>query len=447
MNWHPLSCRLLLPSWSPVRDLRFEPLGASLFVLDIFLACANCLRFRANPIVPPFTRSTHLTRPALVCAMLRNLRAKAVFLLAPALLLGCSSENSAPIVSEPKVSGDTIIIATNSPQLAALVLEPVAPQQPSFVPLTGRLVWDEDATVRVFTPFAGIVRRLFVDVNQPVTNGMPLAEIQSPDFGQAQADARKAASEFRRAELNLNRLRDLFDHGAAPRKDLESAEADYASAQAEKDRAESRLAIYGAAATASDHVFLLPSPLGGVLVEKNVTPGQEVRPDQMLANVPQYTAPLFVVTDPSRLWIQIDASEIDLPRLRPGGVFTFTSRAFPGQTFKGRVVAVSEFIDPATRTIRVRGAVDNARRQLKSEMFVTVDLPGDETTGASVPSKAVLLRGDKHYVFVEEQPGRFTRQEVQLGAEQDGRVLVLAGVRPGQLVVTDGCLLLLQTLK
>ena len=109
------------------------------------------------------------------------------------------------------------------------------------------------------------------------------------------------------------------------------------------------------------------------------------------------------------------------------------------QTFTGRVATVSEFIDPATRTIKVRGTVDNSRRLLKAEMFVNVNLPGQESPGASVPSKAVFLKGERHYVFIEEQPGQFARQEVQIGVEQEGRILVLAGVQPGQRVVTDGC--------
>jgi len=363
------------------------------------------------------------------------------------VLSGCHPAKNEANVPEAKVTGDTVLMDTNSPQLAALTVEPVGTEQPAFVLLSGRLVWDEGATVRVFTPFAGIVRSLFVDVNQPVTKGMPLAKIQSPDFAQAQSDARKAASDLRRADQNLTRLRDLFEHGAAPRKDLESAEADYASAQAEKDRAERRLAIYGATTTSTNQDFLLPSPLTGILVERNVTPGQEVRPDQMLANMPQFTAPLFVVTDPARLWIQIDATELDLPHLRPGRELTFNSRAFPDQTFTGRVNTVSEYIDPNTRTIKVRGAVDNVRRVLKAEMFVSVTLPDGKAPGTSVPAKAVFLKGDKHYVFVEEQPGRFARQEVQIGPEQNGRVLILAGVQLGQRVVTEGCALLQQILK
>jgi cobalt-zinc-cadmium efflux system membrane fusion protein len=363
-----------------------------------------------------------------------------------ALLAGCSAKPSqAPV--EVRAMGDTVTLATNAPQLAALTVETVRTEQPAAMPLAGRLMWDEDVTARVFTPFAGIVRKPLVELNQTVTNGEPLAEIQSPDFGQAQADARKAQSDLLRTERNLNRVRDLFEHGAAPRKDLDNAEADFASAQAEKDRAENRLTIYGATSASTNRVFLLPSPVDGVLVERNVTPGQEVRPDQMLANMPQITAPLFVITDPSRLWLQIDATEADLPHLRPGREFTFTSHAFPGQAFAAQVSVVSEFVDSNTHAIKVRGKVDNARRLLKAEMFVSVNLPGEGKAGASLPAKAVYLKGDKHYVFVESAPGHFERREVQLGPEQDGQVLVVAGVEPGQRVVTDGCILLEQSLR
>ena len=372
----------------------------------------------------------------------------ALLAAASLLLAGCNRPQPTAETNDPKVDGDTVLLPTNAPQSAALTVEPVESQRPLSVRLAGRLVWDENSTARVFTPFAGIVRKVLSEVNEPVTRGQALAEIQSGDFGQARAESRKAASDFRKAERNLTRVKELFEHGAAPRKDLEAAEADYASSQAEKDRAEQRLAIYGALAVSTNSDFLLPSPLEGVLVERNVTPGQEVRPDQMLANMPQITAPLFIVTDPSRLWILIDASEDDLTHLQPGQSFTFSTRAFPNQAFTGVVSVVSQFIDPATRTVKVRGTVDNSNHQLKAEMFVTLNVPDSQKIAtASVPQKAVFLRGDKHYVFVEEQPGHFARHEVQVGPEQQGQVAILAGLTAGQRVVTDGCVLLQQMLQ
>src|SRR2546425_12490495 len=149
-----------------------------------------------------------------------------------AALFGCHSREHTTETADVKANGNTVIMRDSSPQRAGLTVEPVEVQHPASVPLAGRLVWDENATVRVFTPFAGIVRKLLVDVNQPVTKGQSLAEIQSADFAQVQAEARKATSDFRRAERALARIRELFEHGAAPRKDLESAEADFASTHA-----------------------------------------------------------------------------------------------------------------------------------------------------------------------------------------------------------------------
>ncbi|HWX23061.1 MAG TPA: efflux RND transporter periplasmic adaptor subunit [Candidatus Binatia bacterium] len=358
------------------------------------------------------------------------------------LLLGCSPAAKPAASTEPKVSGDTLTIPANSPQCAALTVEPVGTEQPALVPLTGRLVWNEDETVRVFTPFAGIVRNLPVALNQPVTKGAPLAEIQSADFGQAQADARKAESEFRRADRNLNRLRDLFEHGAAPRKDVESAEADFAGAQAEKDRSERRLAIYGSSSTSTNQDFLLPSPLDGILVERNVTPGQEVRPDQMLANVPQFTAPLFTVTDPTKLWVWLDVTEMHLPLVHQGQELLIHSKAFPNQVFKGQLELIGDSLDPTTRTVRARGTVENASKLLKAELYVTVEIPDAVPMSLQVPSKAVFLRENEYYVFLEMAAGQFQRQPVKLGSERNGKVAILEGLKTGQRLVTEGCLLL-----
>src|SRR5258708_5927490 len=186
-----------------------------------------------------------------------------VFLTACTLCLGCRSRSIPEQGNETRTTGDTVTMTADSPQLAALTIEPVGAAQKSSVPLSGRLVWDEDVTVRVFSPFAGIVRKLGVNVSQAITRGMALAEIESADFGQALAEARKAESDLRRAERNLTRLRDLAEHGAAPKKDLESADADYVAAEAENERASARLAIYGATTKGTDHGFLLPSPLSG----------------------------------------------------------------------------------------------------------------------------------------------------------------------------------------
>ncbi len=358
------------------------------------------------------------------------------------LLDHCSAPSTGSPLPDPRVAGERITFPADAPQLGALSVAWVDHESDASTRLFGRLAWDEDATVRVFTPFAGRVRRVLVDVGGPVAKGAPLAEIESPDFGQAQADMRTADGAERLAESNLARLRELYDRGAAPRKDVEAAEAESARATSERARARARLASYGAAADSVDGVFLLRSPIAGTVVERTVTPGQEVRPDQMLANAPQLFSPLFVLSDPSRLWVQIDATESEMACLTPGAPLRLESGAFPGRPFQGRLDRVSEAIDPVTHTVKARGIVPNPYRRLKAEMFVSVDVPSRATSDVSVPSPAVFLKGDRHFVFVEERPGTFVRREVDVSAERDHRVLVSAGVRAGERVVTDGCVLL-----
>ena len=224
------------------------------------------------------------------------------------LAAGCHGPEGAARVPDPKVTGERIAFPPGSPQLAALGTEAVAGDAETRAPLFGKLAWDDDATVRVFTPFAGRVRRVLVDAGQVVARGAPLAEVESPDFGEAQADARTAESDLRLAESNRARLNELFEHGAAARKDVDAAEADFQRAQAQRARTLARLASCGAGADSVTGLFLLRSPIAGTVVERNLTPGQEIRPDQMLANAPQLFSPLFVLSDPTRLWVQLDAA-------------------------------------------------------------------------------------------------------------------------------------------
>ena len=183
--------------------------------------------------------------------------------------------------------------------------------------------------MRVFSPVAGRVDTVLGVLGQPVTAGTPLARIASPDFGQAQADARRAAGDLQLAERSLNRVRELNAHGAAANKDVEAAEADHTRALSEEERAAARLALYGGSDQAIDQMYALKSPIAGVIVEKNINPGQEVRPDQILANAPQLFAPLFVISDPAKLWLQLDVTELQAPSLTPGQPLKVHSQAFP----------------------------------------------------------------------------------------------------------------------
>jgi cobalt-zinc-cadmium efflux system membrane fusion protein len=367
--------------------------------------------------------------------------------LAMAGIAACSRPAPAPAgPPPPDVQGDTVIFAARSPQLAFIATIPAAPRRLGLTHLTGRLYWADDVTVHIFSPVTGRITAVRADVGQPVVAAAALAEISSPDFGQALADARTAEANLTAAHQAFARASDLFAHGAAAGKEVEAARASEAAALAERDRSRSRLALYWGSPTDAGQVYVLRSPLAGVLVERNVNPGQEVRPDQMLANAANLYAPLFVVTDPTRLWLQLDVPEWNLAAVSPGQQLRISSQAFPNQVFAGRISNVGDELDPATRSVRVRGVVENPARLLKAEMYVLVDVVREDVAvaqaGVDVPSSAVFTAADQTFIFVEVAPGRYQRRAVSIGTEKDGRIPILTGVDAGQLVVNEGALLL-----
>jgi len=362
--------------------------------------------------------------------------------LAAGLIAGCDKAEKNPGVPQPKVDGESIVFPPGSPQLASLMSEVAAEHAAAAASLNGRLAWNEDKTVRIFTPLAGRVDRILVQPGDRVQQGQTLATISSPDLGQAQADARRAQGEYALAEQNLARVKDLHEHGVAAAKDLNAADADYARAESELKRTQVRLKLYGGG-TQVDQSYALKSPLTGVVVEKSINPGQELRPDQMGAGAPAQ----FVITDPAYLWVLLDASEKDLPQLKTGNTVKVRVPAYPDAVFDAKVAAVADFLDPATRTIKVRATLDNSKRLLKAEMFITATVNDNAVKILQVPARSVFFQGGSNFVFIDDGKGGYTRQKVETGDVYEGNIAITSGLQPGQKIVTDGALLLQQMLQ
>jgi len=373
-----------------------------------------------------------------MCWRMKNAALPIAALALAALASACGDGDAKPDIARPRLENGQIVFPEGSAQVGSFATEEVKQSGPLRLRLTGRLVWDENRTVRIYPAFAGRVLQILVKTGEHVGRGQVLAKLASPDFGQVQADARRAQSDFALAEKNLTRLRELHAAGVSSRKDLATAEADYARADAELARATSKVKLYGASNDSVDQNLSLASPIDGVIVERNINPGQELRPDLQLANNPA----MFVITDPTRLWVQLDANENQLASLKPGRKVQLRSSAWPDETFTATLENISDFIDPATRTVKVRGSVENHERRLKGEMFVTAELQETPRADLQMPEKALVLSGDNYYVFVEEKPGRYSRQEVKVDVVREGVASVASGVKLGQKVVIEGNLFL-----
>ena len=378
-----------------------------------------------HPSRPLFRRPAHAALLASACVA--------------ALLAGCG-ESAAPKAEAPPpapiVQGQQLRFAPNHPQLALLTTVPATAATALAVELPARLVWNEERTQRIYPSFGGRIVAISADVGTPVKPGTPLARLASPDFGVAQADTAKANVDVSLARKTLQRQRELFEAGIIARKDLEQSEADLSRYQAEAARSAARTSLYGAGSSVNQQLGLV-SGINGVVVERNLNPGQEVRPDQSGPGVPA----LFVLTDPTSLWVQIDAKEADVGSLRPGDSFVLQVAAYPGENFTGKVTAAADFIDPTTRTIKIRGVIPNTDRRLKGEMLATAVVQ-EALRGVVVPSGAVTLEGTRHTVYVQVQPGVYEPRRVVPGNMGPRQVVITSGLNVGEQVVAENALLL-----
>ncbi len=342
-----------------------------------------------------------------------------------------------PPVPEPIVQGQQLRFPAGHPQLALLGTSEAKTAESITIELPARLVWNEERTQRIYPAFAGRVLTLNADIGQSVNAGQVLATLASPEFGAAQADTAKAMADAQVADRALARHHTLFEADVISRKELDATEAEALRARAELARAQARTRMYGSAQNVNQQLGLAAS-VKGVVVERNLSAGQEVRPDQGGPGNPA----LFVVSDPSVLWVQIDAREADIASLQPGTQISLTLPNYPDQSFDAKIAATGDFIDSATRAIKVRAVIDNAKRLLKAEMLGTARIQRKLAAGVLVPSSAVQLRGTEHWAYVQTEVGVYEPRRVKLGYEGIKEVLIVEGVQAGEQVVKDNGLLL-----
>jgi cobalt-zinc-cadmium efflux system membrane fusion protein len=361
--------------------------------------------------------------------------------MAALTLLGACQDKAEPTAAAPMpiIQNKQLRYPAGHPQLPLLPSTAALTARNMAVELPAKLVWNEERTQRVYPAFAGRVTRIWADVGQAVKAGQMLAELASPDFGAAQAETSRAQADATLANQALLRQRELFDAGVVARKDLEQAQAEASRAQAEVARAQARTSLYGSGAGVNQQLGLR-SDMAGVVVERHLNPGQEVRPDGT-------STPLFVVSDPQVLWVQIDAQEADVSGLRPGAKVNLIVPSLPDQKFEATVRAVTDQIDPNTRTIKIRAIVANPLRLLKNEMLAKVRYERQVGAGVEVPATAVFLRGNQHYVFVQSQPGVFEPRDVKVSYETAQRIVLSEGLKEGEQVVIQNGLLLAKELR
>ena len=354
-----------------------------------------------------------------------------------ASLLVFSSVNA---IAGPRVAhknADEVVLPEDSPQEANLRIETVTEMvAPTAEPFNGKISFDENFTSRISSPVLGRATKLHAQIGDTVKAGQVLVSIDSPDLGGAIADYRKAIADLELKRKALERSQMLLDGGVIAHKDFESSEADMAQSQAEAIRTKGRLKNLNidSNSVAGAETFTLKAPMTGVIVDRQINVGNEVRPD---ANTP-----LFIITNPSHLWATIDLPERDLSKISLGQPISIQVDAYQNESFTGRIQSIGTMVDPVTRRIQVRCSVDS-KNKLKPEMYARITpLNNRNQKAIRIPNSALITEGLYSYVFVETSPGHLKKRRVTLDVQEREYATVKAGLTAGEKLVVSGAILL-----
>lgn len=351
-------------------------------------------------------------------------------------LLACQSHESEPQRPAPALPKNEVVLGPDSPKrnyIKEAVVELV--RRPLMEPVTGKIGYDENRTARVFSPIAGRVTGAIAALGAHVATGDALAALDSPELGQAQSDYAGATADLKLAERAYQRMKELYDDGIAPRKDLEQTQDSLARARSEAERAKLKLANLGVRTGRTDNRFILHAPIAGAITERNINPGMEVRPD--LAD------PLFVVSDLSGLWVQMDVFEKDLGLIRIGAQVLVRVPAYPNEVFVATVSHIGQVVDENTRTVKVRCTLPNEGLRLLPAMYAAIEVqsaPDDKAV--VVPLTALFTEDQSDWLFVAVGDGHYQKRPVKAGLRLKDKAVILEGLNPGERLVVDGALLL-----
>ena len=375
-----------------------------------------------------------------------RMRMSLVLLVLVSLLGGaCGDRSLSETAATPKPAVET------RPPSAAVSIVTVSPEyrtRTTVLETSGKIQFNEEGLARVHTLATGRVVEVLARPGDIVEAGQQLLVLDSADLGSAKSDYAKSVADAERSEAALRLARELFEVKAVAQKEIREAESDYRRALAERQRAISRLRTLGvsdaqlkeiAARADATTTMGVAAPRSGVIVERNVTPGQVVAYGQSDTPVN-----LFVIADLSTMWVLADVYEPDVPRVRLGETVVVTPPCCPSERYEGRVVNISDAVDKETRTLKVRAVVPNRGRALKAEMFVKVGIDTGATRVLALPQGAIHREGSETFVLVEQGKDDYQRRSVKLGPELDGAVEVLDGVTPRDRVVSTGGILLKQ---
>jgi RND family efflux transporter MFP subunit len=377
------------------------------------------------PTITPNERGSRLRLPMLIGAVL----------VGGAFIFGAQHYKRPDPPTEPPAPGmhvgsDFVKLDNDAPAWNVIKLGAPEATAPHWTdPIPAHVTFDEAKTSRLGSPLAGRVAQVMVERGEHVKTGKALFTVSSSGLAELRAELAKAQVERSTARANLDRTQALVDAGSIPAKELIIAKQELTEAELAVKLAEQKLSALRVAGN-GESSFTVTAPRDGIVVEKNIAPGQQVDAS---------TGSLVAIADLSDVWIVADIFETDVGALAPGVKAKVTAGTVDRE---GEIEHVSGVVDPDRHTVPVRVRLANADGMLRPNAYTTIRFFDPTSAKVALPASAVMSDGAKSYIYVKGADGQLKRRDITVGSVADGKVPVLDGLQASEQVVLRGAILL-----
>ena len=361
-----------------------------------------------------------------------------VVALATALVFGgCGNGKGNPASEAPPpaqvvAETDATLVAVDHPEQYPLAAA-TAHEAFSALAVTSVVTPDIARNVPVISLASGRVVAIHARLGDTVQKDEVLLSVRSDDVSSGFSDYRKAIADEILARKQLDRSKELYDHGAIAMTDLEVAQDTEDKAKVGLETIAEHLRLLGNDPDNPNFIVDIKAPVAGVITDQEVTNA---------AAVQAFGANPFTISDLSYVWVICDVHENDLPKVHIGDSAEIILNAYPDMKIPGRISNIGAILDPNLRTAKVRIEVKNPGI-MRIGMFATATFRGQKReTHTQVPASAIMHLHDRDWVFVPTSDRKLRRVEVHSGDMLPGQMQeVLTGLQPGQQVVTNAIVL------
>ncbi len=312
--------------------------------------------------------------------------------------------------------------------------------------VTANVYPDVSKNVAVISTATGKVVDIKVRVGDEVTKGQVLFTVRSADINGAFSDYRHAVAAEQLAKKQLEREKILLSDGAIPVSQMEIFQTAEDTAQVDVDTTMKHLQVLGVPdPTKPTDIISMEAPVSGVITDQQITINSAVQafaPSNASPSNPYSTGYPFTISDMSDMWVVCDVFENNLAQVHMDEFTDVKLNAYPDRTFRGRISNIGQILDPTLHTAKVRIEVPNPQRLLRIGMFATATFHGETAEAhAVVPSTAILHLHDRDWVYTPAAGNHFKRIQVTAGVILPGNMQEVAGIQPGDPVVTNALVL------